>query len=539
MSKKLPRVAYFCMEYGVHHSLKTYAGGLGILAGDYIKGAKDHDYPIVAIGIKWKQGYTDQYIDEDGQPYDSYRNYDYDFLEDTGVSVAVTIRKQEVQVKVWKCEQFGHVPLYLLDTDIPDNPDSWVCGQLYGWFGEERVAQEIVLGVGGVRALRALGIEVDQYHFNEGHALFAGFELLREKMENQAMSFEAAREAVKPEIVFTTHTPVLQGNESHPIDRLVYMGADLGLSRKQLASLGGEPFNMTVGALRMAKISNAVAQLHGETANEMWDHVEDRSEIIAITNAVHLPTWTDANMVVAAEGKGDLWATHMKNKRSLIDFVRQRNGVELDEDKIIIGFSRRAAPYKRANLIFQKPDIINPLLESGRIQIVFSGKAHPLDDTGKALVADLVKMERQFPQSVVFIQNYDMPTGAALTRGSDVWLNNPRRPKEASGTSGMKAAINGVLNVSVLDGWWPEACEHGVTGWQFGDGYESEDIEKQDRHDLNTLYEVLLEEVLPTYYGDRDKWVEMMRNSILRTKDEFAVARMLREYYDRMYLLDA
>jgi len=525
------------MEYGLDDALKTYAGGLGILAGDYIKGAKDHDFPMVALGIKWKQGYTDQYIGEDGKPFDSYRNYEYDFLEDTGITVTVDIRRTKVQCKVWKCENFGTIPLYLLDTDIPGNPDAWTTGQLYGWFGEERIAQEIVLGIGGVKALRALGIDVDIYHFNEGHALFAGFELLREKMEDEGMSFDEALLSCREEIVFTTHTPVVQGNESHPIDRLIYMGANLGLTIEQLVQLGGAPFNMTVGALRMAKISNGVAQLHGKTAQKMWAHVDNRSEIIAITNAIHRPTWVDQNMIDTAMSDGDLWEAHLKNKQDLIEFVKQRAGVTLDADKMIIGFSRRAAPYKRADLIFQDPATIGPLLESGKIQIVFSGKAHPLDDTGKGLVTKLVDMTKKYPNSVVFIENYDMATGAALTRGSDIWLNNPRRPKEASGTSGMKAAMNGVLNFSILDGWWPEACEHGVTGWQFADGFESDNVVEQDAHDLKALYDVLLNEVLPTYYEDRKKWEDMMRESILRTKDEFAVKRMLDEYYERMYTI--
>lgn len=536
-TNNLPTAAYFCMEYGLDDRLKTYAGGLGILAGDYIKGAKDHNFPMVALGIKWKQGYTDQYIDTDGRPYDTFRNYHYDFLEDTGVTVSVEIRGASVKCKVWKCENFGTIPLYLLDTDLPDNPDAWTTGQLYGWFGEERIAQEIVLGVGGVRALRALNIDVDIYHFNEGHALFAGFELLREKMTYEQLSFETALEACRQEIVFTTHTPIIQGNESHPIDRLMYMGANLGLSIEQLVSLGGAPFNMTVGALRMAKISNGVAQLHGETAQKMWAHIDNRSEIIAITNAIHRPTWVDPQMIDAALNDGDLREAHLHNKQALIAFVEARTGVRLDADKLIIGFSRRAAPYKRADLIFQDPAVIGPLLESGKVQIVFSGKAHPLDDTGKGLVSKLVAMTKKYPNSVVFVENYDMATGAALTRGADVWLNNPRRPKEASGTSGMKAAMNGVLNFSILDGWWPEACEHGVTGWQFADGFESDNVTEQDTHDLKALYDVLLNEVIPTYYQHPEKWVSMMRASILRTKDEFAVKRMLDEYYERMYTL--
>ena len=532
---KQPTVAYFCMEYGLDQSFKTYAGGLGILAGDYMKGAKDHHFPIVGIGIKWKQGYTDQRIAPDGRPYDSYINYQYDFLEDTNVRVVVEIRGVEVECKVWKLEKFGNAPLYLLDTDIPGNNDAWITGQLYGWFGEERIAQEMVLGIGGVRALRQLGIEVDIYHFNEGHALFAGFELLREKMEDEGMEFEEAVEAVKPSIVFTTHTPVVQGNESHPIERIQYMGANMCLSWEQLETLGGDPFNMTVGALRLSKKSNAVAQLHGVTANKMWEDIDNRSEIIAITNAIHLPTWVDPNMIETAEKGGDLWTAHLQNKRALIDLVEAKNRVRLDEDKLIIGFSRRAVPYKRSNLIFSQPELIEPLLETGKVQVIFSGKAHPLDDNGKAIVSDLVAMTRRFPKSVVFLENYDISIGRMLTRGSDVWLNNPRRPLEASGTSGMKAAMNGVLNCSILDGWWPEACQHGVNGWQFGDGFESEDVEIQDAHDGKALYEVLLDEVVPTYYDNRKKWVEMMQQSILSTKDQFAVKRMLEEYYELLY----
>ena len=538
--KKHPKVAYFCMEYGLDNSFKSYAGGLGILAGDYLKGAKDHKYPMVGIGILWKQGYTDQRIDENGKAYDTFHNYSYDFLKDTKVTVEVEVFGSPVKCKVWKLDKFGNVPLYLLDTNLPNNPHSWITGQLYGWFGEERVAQEIVLGVGGVRALRKLGIKVDCYHFNEGHALFAGFELMREKMA-KGDSFKEAVKKCRKKIVFTTHTPVIQGNESHPINRLMYVGANIGLTRKQLDWLGGNPFNMTVGALRLSRKANAVAQLHGVTANQMWDHVNERSEIIGITNAIHLPTWVDENMIKAAEKNKGIWSAHMKNKRKLIKFVKQKTGVQLDDKKLIIGFSRRAVPYKRSDLIFRNPKVIGPLLKSGKIQIIFSGKAHPNDDRGKGTVNLLVSMAKKYPNSVVFLQSYDMEIGAMLTRGSDVWLNNPRRPKEASGTSGMKAAINGVLNCSILDGWWPEACRHGVNGWQFGDAKEMKnDTEsaknKIDQHDLKALYKVLKEEVLPTYYNDRKKWTAMMRASILDTKDYFAVGRMLKEYYDLLYM---
>ncbi len=539
-SEKNPNVAYFCMEYGIDQRFKAYAGGLGILAGDYLKGAHDHQYPIIGIGIRWKQGYTEQKIDASGNAYDSYHNYKYDFLEDTGITVTVDIRKVKVNCKVWKLNQFGNADLYLLDTDIPDNHDSWITGQLYGWFGEERIAQEIVLGIGGIKAIRALGLPIDIYHFNEGHALFAGFELLREKMEDEGLTFEKAVEVVKKEVVFTTHTPIVQGNESHPIDKIIYMGANLNLTRAQLTFLGGgDPFNMTIGALRLSKIANGVAQLHGETSNKMWAEVDKRADILAITNAIHLPTWVDSAMIRAAEDGSDLWEPHLQNKRALIDFIEAKNGVRLDEEKLLIGFSRRAAPYKRSDFIFSDLSIIEPLLLEKKFQIVFSGKAHPLDDVGKLIVKNLVAMSRKYPKAVVFLENYDMSIGRMLTRGSDIWLNNPRRPLEASGTSGMKAAMNGVLNLSILDGWWPEACVHGVTGWQFGDGFEHEEEEIQDAHDLKALYKVLLEEVIPTYYENKSAWMDMMRESILQTKEPFAVKRMLEEYYELLYKFEA
>jgi starch phosphorylase len=545
MTAKLPKVAYFCMEYALESSMKTYAGGLGILAGDYLKGANEYDYPIVGIGIKWKQGYTDQYIDKStAKPYDTFRNYNYDFLVDTGVMVDVTICGRKVYCKVYKCNEYGVKDLYLLDTDIRENDGTaqWITGQLYGWFGEERVAQEMVLGIGGVRALRKLGIAVDVYHFNEGHALFAGFELIREKME-LGLDFDAAVAATRKEVVFTTHTPIVQGNESHPISRLKYMGADNGLTYKQLHSLGGQPFNMTVGALRLSRISNAVAKLHEVTANKMWENVSGRSPIIGITNCIHIPTWVDQTMIDlameynnTAVSREHLWNEHMANKRALIEFVKERNGISLKEDVLLIGFSRRAASYKRSDFIFTQTSFIEPLLKKGRLAIIFSGKAHPLDDSGKKIVTTIYEIAKKYPDAVVFLENYDMDIGRMLTRGSDVWLNNPRRPQEASGTSGMKAAMNGVLNLSILDGWWPEACKHGENGWQFGDGFECRSEAKLDRHDFIAFKKVLTGDVISTYYKSRNKWIDMMVQSILSTKDRFSIKRMLDEYYQLMYI---
>lgn len=531
----LPKVAYFCMEYGLQSDFKLYAGGLGILAGDYIKGAKDLGLPMTAIGIKWKQGYGDQAIDMDGKPYDTYHNYNYDFLKDTGVKVTVKIRNTDVVCKVWETEKFGNIPLYLLDTDIPENSDAWITGQLYGWFGEERIAQEMVLGIGGIKALRKLQIPIHIYHFNEGHAVFAALELIKEKMSS-GYTFEEAWNLTKKEVVFTTHTPIAAGNECHPIDKLDFMGAFNGLTKDQMIRIGGDPFNMTVAALRLSKKSNAVAKLHAQTANKMWRDVSGRSQIIGITNAIHIPTWVDERIIKAYEENSDLWNAHMNVKKDLISFAQERTGIKLNAENLLIGFSRRAAPYKRSDLIFTKPEIIDPLLNSGKVQIIFSGKAHPLDDTGKEIVANLVSMMKKYPRSVIFLENYDMNIGKMLTRGADIWLNNPRRPQEASGTSGMKAAMNGVLNCSILDGWWPEACIDGVNGWQFGNGFESDDIEELDKHDCDALYDTLINRVIPAYYENRDKWVSMMKESIKTTKDYFSIKRMLEEYYEKLYI---
>lgn len=354
-------------------------------------------------------------------------------------------------------------------------------------------------------------------------------------MENQNMSFEEAWKATREEVVFTTHTPVKEGNESHDLELLMYMGANNGLSIEQMAQIGGVPFNMTVAGLRLSRIANGVSKLHGQTANRMWQHVDNKAPIISITNGIDRNTWVDKRIIEAYNKGEGLLQTHNILKQELIDFVYQKTGVKLDADKLLIGFSRRAAPYKRSDLIFTNDEVIGDYLRSKKIQMVFSGKGHPLDDVGKKIVAKLIEMTKKYPESVVFLEDYDMTIGKMLTRGTDVWLNNPRRPLEASGTSGMKAAMNGVLNLSILDGWWPEACINGVNGWQFGDGFESDNIEELDKHDLEALYDVLLNKVVPTYYNDKAKWENMMRESIRTTYEAFSANRMLKEYYDLMY----
>lgn len=526
----LPRVAYFCMEYGLNEKFPIYSGGLGILAGDHLKSAGDLKVPLIAIGMLWRQGYTEQRIGPDGRPYDIFSEHDYNFVEDTGVTVKVKIRDNQVTCKVWKTEHFGNATLYLLDTNLPGNKEAWITDRLYSGSGDDRIAQEIVLGIGGVRALRALGIDVDVYHFNEGHAALAGMELIREKMA-EGMDFKTALAKVREKIVFTTHTPVPAGNESHSLTALQYVGAFNGLTAEQMKAIGGDPFNMTIAGLHLSRNSNAVAQLHGETARKMWANVKDASPIIAITNGVHPGTWQNSGVRQAFDAGTSLMEPHQIAKRLLIHEIEKRNGVKLSEDKLLIGFARRAASYKRADLIFRNDSIIKPLLEQGKVQLVFAGKAHPQDGIGKDIVSRTVANAKRYPNCVVFVENYDMQIGRLLTQGCDVWLNNPQRPLEACGTSGMKAAMNGVLNFSVLDGWWPEGCEHGVNGWQIGNAYEGA---HQDEHDLKSLYHTLTSEVIPTYYQHKDKWEQMMRASI-KMADYFSSHRMVEEYFELLY----
>ncbi|MCK8823886.1 alpha-glucan family phosphorylase [Fuchsiella alkaliacetigena] len=529
-------VAYFCMEYGLNEELPIYSGGLGVLAGDHLKAAADLNKPLIGIGILWRQNYTQQYIGDDGRPYDTYPNFDYDFLKDTGIKVKVQIKGEEVEAKVRLVDQYENAPLYLLDTNFPGSEYGWITNQLYGGNEEDRVAQEILLGVGGIKLLRKLGIEVDKYHFNEGHAVFAGLELIREKMEAENLSFSEARKAIRPQIVFTTHTPVRAGNEVYDHQFLEYMQAYNGFDYQQMCEIGGDPFNMTVAGLRLSSIANGVSELHGETTKEMWDEVTDSAPIVAITNGVHSRTWQHESIRRAYEEEADLWEPHFRLKEDLVNFVRERNGANLDPESLIVGFARRKAPYKRSELIFRNADAIDPLLQEGKLQLIFSGKAHPKDETGKDIVENLVEMDRKYENSVVFLENYDMEIARKLVQGADVWLNNPRRPLEASGTSGMKAAMNGVLNLSVVDGWLAEGPEHEVSGWLIDEVLE-EDYNhlSEDQRDLKALYKVIYDEVIPTYYENHEKWKEMMRASIDMSHWQFSAQRMVEEYYERMY----
>jgi glycogen phosphorylase len=539
-----PSVAYFCMEYGLDPELTIYSGGLGILAGDHMKSAGDLGLPVVGIGLLWDEGYTHQLIGADGHPEDHYPKTRRDALRRLDVGIEVTVAGEVVPCVAWKVERYLRGDLYLLEPER--DADRWITRRLYGGGEDDRLAQEIVLGVGGVRLLRALGIRPDVFHFNEGHAVFAGLELVREgRFGGATLDDRLAR--LRPHVVFTTHTPVEAGNEVHGLDVMRRMGADLGLTDGELARIGGDPFSMTVAGLRLARTANAVAELHGETARAMWCDVDGAAPILSVTNGVHAPTWQDPRIRAAVvpdkgedEAGAELWRAHQDLKAELLAEVARRTGCALRGDRLLIGFARRAAAYKRADLILGDDDRLERLLGEGRIQIVYAGKAHPRDASGKALVARLVEAARRW-DNVVFVEGYDMTLGALLTRGADVWLNNPRRPLEASGTSGMKAAMNGGLNLSILDGWWPEGCRHGETGWKIGDPEPGDDAfddaasDRIDARDQARLYQVLEDEVVPTYYDDRARWVAMMRAAVAMASWRFSSDRMVQDYARRVY----
>lgn len=537
------------MEYGLSPDFPIYSGGLGVLAGDHMKSVGDLRLPVTGIGLFWSEGYTKQVIGDEGELQDLYPVTGKHAVKRVAdVQVEVTVRGKPIACHAYRVTRYTDATLFLLEP--ADEDDRWITRRLYGGDGEDRLAQEIVLGVGGVRLLQALGHSIDVYHFNEGHAVFAGLELVRQACERGA-SFDEARAQVRERVVFTTHTPVPAGNEVHEFEMMKKVGADLGFSDDELDALGGTPFSMTVAGLRLARKANGVAELHSETARAMWKDVDDGAEIHAITNGVHVPSWQDARIraatvreKAAAVSNAELWAAHRHMKAEVIALIAERTGVRLREDTLLVGFARRAATYKRADLVFGQPARFEQVFVQHGVQLVFSGKAHPRDEAGRAMVKRLVDAAARYPEHVVFLENYDMHLGAMLTRGCDVWLNNPRRPKEASGTSGMKAAMNGVLNVSILDGWWPEGCRHGETGWRIGEPDTSnadaasanepseQDIDERDRA---ALYRVFADEVIPRYYEHQDQWIRMMQASIAMSRWRFSSDRMVQEYFDTLY----
>jgi glycogen phosphorylase len=610
-----PVAAYFSAEFGITECLPIYSGGLGVLAGDHLKAASDVGVPIIGVGLLYQQGYFHQYLDEAGWQREQYLEQDFTALPlvaegRDGEPLRVDVPHPEgrsVIAQVWRA-QVGRVPLYLLDTNLPENSpeDRDITDQLYGGGHEMRIRQEIVLGIGGVRALHALGLLPPVCHMNEGHSAFAGLERARLLMEEHGIDFRTAREAAAAGTVFTTHTPVPAGHDQFVPDLVVrylggYAGA-LGLSERDLLALGqtegadaAEPFNMTILALRLAGATNAVSRLHGRVSRRMWQRLwpdvpEDEVPIGHITNGVHLPSWISHDMVQLydrylgprwREQPGDegiwkradripseeLWRTHERRRERLVGFVRRRMREQLtrrgapeaelraadevlDPGALTIGFGRRFATYKRALLLFHDPERLARLLDDIErpVQVIISGKAHPRDEAGKALIQRIVEFTKVEPyrRRVVFVEDYEMAVARYLVQGCDVWLNTPRPPLEASGTSGMKAAANGVLNLSTLDGWWVEAWEalggrRGVGGWTIGRGEAGVEAEEQDRVEAGALYSLLEREIVPAFYdrgADRlpRQWVDWMRQGIARLCPAYNMARVVQEYCENYYL---
>jgi starch phosphorylase len=560
-------VAYFSAEFGLDESLPIYSGGLGVLAGDHLKAASELGVPLVGIGLFYRRGYFQQRLDEHDRQTEHYPLTDTSRLPLELVPMAPTVELANdagdlvpVRLAVWRA-RVGRVSLYLLDTYVEGNPDWALTDTLYGGDRANRLRQEIVLGIGGVRVLRQLGLEPTVFHLNEGHSALLQLERLRELVEGEGLSPDEALERLRASTVFTTHTPVPAGNEvfdpelvRRSLDGLVER---CGLSWDDFAALGRvEPddkgFGLTPFALRTSQHANGVSELHGAVSREMWhrlwpDRRVDQVPITSITNGVHQRTWlspelerllgdTDPQFVRARDlSAEELWTAHRSAKGRLLEFMVKTRGVrDLDPAALTIGFARRFATYKRASLLFSRPERLAQLLADAErpIQVLVAGKAHPADEAGKDVIEQVVEFSREPSAAgrVVFLEDYEMTLARRLVQGVDVWLNTPRRPLEASGTSGMKAALNGGLNCSILDGWWAEAYapEYGVA---IG-GLEVEaDDAAQDEADAEALYAVLEEQVLPAYYerdqaGLPQRWIALMRESLAELGPRFGSARM-------------
>jgi len=600
-------IAYFSMEFGLHEILPIYSGGLGVLAGDHLKEASDLGMPLVGLSLMYAEGYFSQRISDDGWQEAQNNLIDVDNLplllvqDKDGKPLAISVEFPDRSIIAWIWElRVGRVPLYLLDTDIDKNnpTDRQLTARLYWSDLELRISQEVLLGVGGVRALRALGYNPTVWHMNEGHASFLTLERARELVA-AGETFAAAAAKTRLNNIFTTHTPVPAGNDEFPlwlIDKyLSPMWPELGLNRDQFVDLArhqqswGESFSMPVLALRFSEGRNAVSELHGRVARRMWNFLwpeieEDDVPITYVTNGVHTPTWMARRLRVLFDkylGEGwldhldepetwarindipaaELWAvrTHLKRKLAFYILERARlrwmhggyhpvqviaSGTLLDPYVLTIGFARRFATYKRASLVFSDLDRLLKIINRPNrpVQIIFSGKAHPADEPGKMLIQEVYRNVKKAENGgrLVFLEDYDMNLARYLVQGVDVWMNTPRRPNEASGTSGMKAAANGALNFSVLDGWWREAY-NGHNGWAIGED-ANPDTQGQDQADAESLYNVLENEIIPLYYEDRSsedipiKWLERVKESLRTITPQFSTRRMVKEYVERLYM---
>jgi glycogen phosphorylase len=603
------QIAYFSMEYGLCESLPIYAGGLGVLAGDHLKSASDLGLPLVGVGVFWKQGYTRQWLDKGGRQVDRFctlRPEDtplHEITEAAGqpLRLALQVGTARVVVRGWQLD-VGRIPLVLLDTDLPENSPKTrrMTQRLYSGDRDTRIRQEILLGIGGWRFLRAMGLPVAVCHLNEGHAAFVALERVAEQMETAGASFLKAQRGVAATNVFTTHTPVPAGNETFAVDLLRrYVGhyaARMKLAPAAFLDLGrveagndGEAFGMTPLACRMSDRRNGVSALHGAVARQMWHDLWPAQKLAAVpigsvTNGIHLRTWLHPRMATlldrylpsawevrqdepriwrAAEGIPDaeLWELHQELKVELIEFVRdklrqrlRRNRATarelarvddvLSPDALTIGFARRFAGYKRAALAFTEMTRFARILNDAKrpVQIIFAGKAHPADGDGKALVHKVAKLadSPRFRRRVVFLEDYEMDIARHLVAGVDVWLNNPRKPQEASGTSGMKPTLHGGLNLSILDGWWPEGFD-GKNGWAIGKGQDHDGSRAHDKRDAAELYHILERQVVPLYYarskgGLPTQWLARMKHSLATIPPVFNSHRQVKEYLSKYYL---
>jgi starch phosphorylase len=603
------QIAYFSAEFGLTECLQNYSGGLGVLSGDHMKSASDLGLPLIGVGLLYQQGYFRQYLNADGWQQERFPENDFYTLplrrelDKSGkpITISVNLPGRAVHAQIWHVN-VGRITLYLLDTNIPSNSadDQDITGQLYGGDREMRIKQEILLGIGGFRALKALGLRPSVFHMNEGHSAFLSLERCRELMTASKLSFAEAREAATAGLVFTTHTPVPAGNDYFAPELMDKYFSDcskeLDLPRNEFLGLGRqepqneqEPFCMTVLALRMAGGSNGVTKLHGQVSRSMWQKVwpgvpVNESPITSITNGVHAPSWISREMVGLydrylgprwREDAGDsglwsrvphipdeeLWRTHERRRERLVAFTRVRLAEQLEargappsevaqarevlnSDALTIGFARRFATYKRATLLLKDPDrLIKILTDKERpVQIIFSGKAHPNDTGGKEFIRQIIHFERHsgVRRRMVFLEDFDMVIARYLLQGADVWLNTPRRPLEASGTSGMKATLNGAIHLSVLDGWWDEAYSV-QAGWAIGRGEEYADDKLQDEVESDALYDLLEKEIIPLFYtrgpdGLPRPWISKMKGAMRTIGPQFNTNRMVREYAEKMYL---
>ena len=527
----LPNVAYFSMEIALDQSLKIYSGGLGFLAGSHMLSAGYLQMPMVGVTMLWSYGYYDQRIAQDGQVEVAYIRKYYDFLKDTNATTEVEIFGEKVKVKAYLVEPelFGACPVYLLTTDIEGNSD-WaksISHKLYDGNEKIRIAQETVLGVAGVRILQQIGYNFDVVHMNEGHALPAAFELLRQ--------YNGNLEEVKKKTVFTTHTPVAAGNEVHWVDTLMEGGFFAGCSREKAVELGGENFSLTVAALRMSRIANAVSQLHGLVANKMWEWVDGRCPIRAITNAVNLHYWQDER-IKKADTPEKLLAVKREMKEELFEYVANVAGKRFDPDVLTITWARRFADYKRAWLILMDNDRITRLLDENKIQIIFAGKFHPDDVMGKEMFNKLLNRSHSL-KNVVVLPGYELELSGKLKRGSDIWLNTPLRPFEASGTSGLSANANGALHLSTYDGWTVEGTFDGINGYTIEYPELDDEMPWEERHwkDHECMMNKIENEIIPTYYENKAEWARLMQQAIRTSEAYFNSDRMVVEYYNRLY----